>query len=113
MAAPKNPKGAKSDKEWRAAIQRAVKRTTEDGKTKRLEALADTIVNAGLAGDVAAIKEIGDRLDGKPAQESNITMNAGEAFIDLLRVVNERRRSNGTLAKGVDHETERPAGVRH
>lgn len=98
MAAPKNPKGAKSDKEWRAAIQRAVKRTTADGKARRLEALADAIVNAGLAGDIAAIKEIGDRLDGKPhqTQDTNITMGAGEAFIQMLRLVartepNERR----------------------
>jgi hypothetical protein len=37
-------------------------------KGKKLEALADTLVDEGLAGDVSALKEIGDRLDGKVPQ---------------------------------------------
>ena len=62
------PTGSKSDKIWRDAIHRAVKRSSEDGKTKRLEMLADKLVAEALSGDVPALKEIGDRLDGKPAQ---------------------------------------------
>lgn len=69
MAAPNNPKGAKSDKLWRDAIQRAVKRRLDgtDGP-QALDRLADKIVEKGLDGDIPAIKEIGDRLDGRPAQ---------------------------------------------
>jgi len=52
-------------KPWADAIRRAVHRTSEDGKTKRLDLLADVLVVSGLAGDVHALKEIGDRLDGK------------------------------------------------
>ena len=37
-------------------------------KRKRLEQLAEALVNAGLAGDIAALKEIGDRIDGKVPQ---------------------------------------------
>lgn len=33
-----------------------------------IDALADSIVAAGLAGDVQALKEIGDRIDGKVPQ---------------------------------------------
>jgi hypothetical protein len=116
LAAPKNPKGAKSDKEWRAAIQRAVKRTMEDGKTKRLEGLADAVVAAGLAGDVSAIKEIGDRLDGKPhqTQDTNVTMGAGEAFIEMLRLVaNGRGAPTGEVADRVAGEQGQRAQVRH
>jgi len=47
---------------------RAVKRAGEDGNTRRLDLLADKLVAAGLAGDVSALREIGDRLDGKAAQ---------------------------------------------
>jgi len=69
MAAPKNPKGAKSDKLWRDAIMRAVRREIAKGeKTKRLETLADALVAKGIKGDVPALKEIGDRLDGRPTQ---------------------------------------------
>lgn len=38
----------------------------EDGK--KLRALAEKIIDKALEGDVAALKEIGDRMDGKPAQ---------------------------------------------
>lgn len=69
MAAPNNPKGAKSDKLWRDAIQRAVKRRLAgEGDPQALDQLADKLVEKGLAGDIPAIKEIGDRLDGRPAQ---------------------------------------------
>lgn len=44
-------------------------RAHEDPKKgKKLAALADSLVDAGLAGDVSALREIGDRLDGKVAQ---------------------------------------------
>lgn len=69
MAAPKNPLGAKSDKIWREAVMRAVKRESEGkGSPHQLEKLADMLVATGLTGDVSALKEIGDRLDGKPVQ---------------------------------------------
>ena len=57
------------EKIWRDAIRRAVLRRV-DGKTgpQALERLADALVTSGLTGDVAATREIGDRLDGKPAQ---------------------------------------------
>lgn len=47
----------------------AVKQQATDGKkTKKLAMLARKLVEKALGGDIAALKEIGDRLDGKPAQ---------------------------------------------
>lgn len=64
-----NPSGTRRDLPWRAAVQRAVARKLEGkGDPKALDKLADKLVASGLKGDIAAIKEIGDRLDGKPAQ---------------------------------------------
>lgn len=68
MAAPKNPVGAKSDKIWRDAIMRAVRRRDSGEDPQALEKLADSLVRKGMEGDVTALKEIGDRLDGKPVQ---------------------------------------------
>ena len=69
MAAPKNPGNRWSDKAWRDAVRRAVLRAHEDPKKgKKLEALADALVEKGINGDVPALKEIGDRLDGKVPQ---------------------------------------------
>jgi hypothetical protein len=69
LAAPINARGAKSDKLWRDAIMRAVKRRMSgEGDPQALDKLADKCVDMGLEGDMQAIKEIGDRLDGRPAQ---------------------------------------------
>lgn len=47
----------------------AVNDATGDGDKKKLRALADKLVEKALEGDVSAIKEIGDRIDGKPKQQ--------------------------------------------
>lgn len=46
-----------------------------DGDTNKLRKLARALVEAGAAGDVSALREIGDRLDGKPKQETDLTIN--------------------------------------
>ncbi len=61
--------------EWRDAI-RAVVRQYEKGDIKRkmaLRAVAETLIEKAIAGDMAAIKELGDRLDGKPGQSVQYT----------------------------------------
>lgn len=63
-----NPKGRISDKLWRDAIMRAVKRRASGQDPRALDKLADKVVALGLDGDMQAIKEIGDRIDGKPVQ---------------------------------------------
>ena len=63
-----NPNGApKRAKIWREAINRAIKRREQDDP-QALERLADKLIAAVEAGDIAAIKEFGDRVDGKVAQ---------------------------------------------
>ena len=75
MAAPKTPKNRWSDKAWRDAIRVAVMRVADDPKQgKKLAQLADALVSAGCAGDVTALKEIGDRLDGKATQQIEATV---------------------------------------
>lgn len=61
------PKGAWSEKKFRDALNLAV---TEEGPggVRKIRLIADKLVEAALNGEVQAIKEIGDRLDGKPAQ---------------------------------------------
>ena len=69
MAARISPGGGlKQEKIWRDAVLRAVKRKIDGNSSTYLERLADTLVECGLKGDVVAIKEVGDRLDGRVAQ---------------------------------------------
>jgi hypothetical protein len=56
-------------KPWRDALRIAVNRDDpSDPKRKILAALAEATVTAALGGDIQAVKEIADRLDGKPKQ---------------------------------------------
>lgn len=61
----------KSDKLWRDALHIAVKRIAVDDKgeeRQRLAMIAEKCALMALDGDMAAIREIGDRLDGKAVQ---------------------------------------------
>jgi len=47
----------------------ALKREAEKGtRTKKLQRIAGKLVDLAIDGNMAAIKEIGDRVDGKPTQ---------------------------------------------
>jgi hypothetical protein len=56
-----------SEKTFANMLRIAIKEAHEDGRDK-LRAVADALVTKAIAGDVGAIKEIGDRLDGKVPQ---------------------------------------------
>lgn len=69
MAARKTPsKGGKPDKLMRDAIIIALHRTATDGKVKKLNLIADKLVDLAVAGDMGAIREVNDRVDGKAVQ---------------------------------------------
>lgn len=68
--APAGNQNAARAKVWRAAINRALDRRTAsrvDG-IKEIDALAEQLLTLVSQGDITAIKEFGDRMDGKPAQ---------------------------------------------
>lgn len=70
-----NPSGKAPGKVWIAALNRAV--AQDDGE--KLRAAAEKLIDLAVAGDVAALRELGDRLDGKVAQA--ITGADGGAFV--------------------------------
>jgi hypothetical protein len=66
--APKgNQNGAKGN-QWKTAIQYALENYSGVKKGLALREIAKTLIGKALEGDMNAIKEIGDRLDGKPTQ---------------------------------------------
>ncbi len=83
------PRGSHGERTWRDAIGLAVKEviteTTPDGKikkTKALRLLARRLVAAGLGGDVSALREIGDRLDGRAMQGIDLKMDVTISSIE-------------------------------
>jgi len=75
------PPGKWNDKAFKDALRIAVNRT-DKGAGKRLAKLADVLVAKGLEGDVMAIREIADRLDGKAHQSSDTTVTTVRYVID-------------------------------
>jgi hypothetical protein len=110
LAAPKKAVGPKSDKEWRDAVRMAVHELRlADGddkvkKTRALRLLARRLVSRGLEGDVAALKEIGDRLDGKPAQAVDVAMAVQITTIER-RIVDPIELETVTV-KAIEHQSE-------
>lgn len=96
-----NPGGKPKDKAFADAVRVAVNREASDGR-KKLNVLADKLVDFALAGEGWAMQQIADRLDGKPAQESTVTFDDKREAADwtraeLVAFLNERRAgSDGT-----------------
>lgn len=85
------PRGAWKDKAWRDALRVAVMRPADQTvkpKTE-LDAIAVSLVKAAKEGDTPAIKEIGDRLDGKVAQ----AIVGGDDDDAPIRMITEIRRT--------------------
>lgn len=75
----------KAEKVWADAVRRAVNRRleNEEGKPKKIERLADKLVDFALEGEGWAMKEIGERLDGKSPQAIYGAGSEGEHLTKL------------------------------
>lgn len=67
--APVGNQNARTAKRWQSAITRALAKAAEGaGVEAGLDKLAEKLVAAAAAGEQWALREVGDRMDGKPAQ---------------------------------------------
>lgn len=78
-------RGATKGKIWRDAIRRAV-----NGDSTTLDELAMKLVSIAREGDgnasIVALKEIGDRLDGKPKQQIEASgTDGGPLMVQVVR----------------------------
>lgn len=60
--APTGNSNAARGKQWRDAVRKALI------QGQKLDVIANKLIQMAEEGDLGAIKEIGDRLDGKPTQ---------------------------------------------
>ena len=77
-----NPRGQQRDKPFRDALRMEIAAAGEDHKA--LRKVARALLDKASEGDVSAIRELGDRLDGKPAQ--SIENGEDGAFEVLTRI---------------------------
>lgn len=64
-----NPGGKPKEKLWKSAIERALERRNGKINLKGIDEAADALIAIAIEKkDISALKEIGDRLDGKSPQ---------------------------------------------
>ncbi len=95
MAAPIGNQYARKAKIWTAAIERALAKRSRAAQIDALDELAEKLLSLCDQGDLAALQELGNRLEGKPAQSVSLTGDGGGPMVHevVWRVV---RPSDGT-----------------
>jgi hypothetical protein len=63
-----NPGGKRQGRPWREAIERAVARRRGKKDLKGIDDIADKLLDVAASGDMQAVREFGDRMDGKAPQ---------------------------------------------
>jgi hypothetical protein len=81
-----------ADKPWADAIRVAAMEKASGSKSLKLRIIAEKTVDMAMAGDMEAIKEIGNRLDGKAKQQHDVDLNLGAEFLSVLEASRERAR---------------------
>jgi hypothetical protein len=77
MAAPLGNENAKKGRDWADAIKRALARRGEGDYYRGLNMLAEKLLDKADAADMAALRELGDRIDGKPHQSLSAEVQGG------------------------------------
>lgn len=106
-----NPKGRPpSEKAFADALRIAVTADDGTGQTK-LRAIAEKLVTSAVAGESWAIQQVADRLDGKPAQESTVTIDDKRDASDwtrdeLVAFLNDAKQGGNGAAKANGRDRE-------
>jgi len=83
MAAPMGNNNSVKGKRWRNTIAERIK------ELDAMKSLADALITEALTGNITALKEIGDRLDGKSVQGIELGGIDGEPMetVSTIRIV--------------------------
>ena len=84
---------AYGNKPWADALRRTMARY-EGGKKNALNLIADQTVKLAVSGEQWAVKEIGDRTDGKAAQSVALTGAEGKDLLAPLVAAAESLRES-------------------
>ena len=71
--APKGNTNATKNKPWQAAIERALAKRSLLAQREAIDELAEKFLQKCDEGDLGALKEFGDRIEGRPAQSMTVS----------------------------------------
>jgi len=97
----KNPRGQQRDKIYREALRLELADMSEGIDLKKLREIARMHIEKAAAGDMQAIKELADRLDGRPAQ---ILEHSGPDSEPITKIVSEIVHIHETRADLMEEE---------
>jgi len=106
-----NTNGSKG-RPWTHAINRALAKRSKTEQHEELIAIAEALLDKAKDGDMVAIKEIGDRLDGKPMQAIERTDTKTITLIErrIVQVEDQRPPIEGQAVQVSEHSlTDIPA----
>jgi len=84
MAAPLGNQYATNARLWAQAIRKALLKRSKTDQLEALDELADKLIQLCHMGDLGALKELGDRLDGRPSQQIIATDEEGRSLAVAL-----------------------------
>lgn len=85
MAAPQGNQYAAKERVWQAAINKALEKRSALGKMEALTELAEELLKQCSEGNMVALKELGDRMDGKPTQA--VSNEDGTPLLQGIKVI--------------------------
>lgn len=81
VGAPTGNQNARKAKLWTQAIERALAKRSKADMNAALDLLAENFLKECDKGNLVALKELGDRLEGKPVQAVEGTGPGGQFII--------------------------------
>lgn len=85
MGAPIGNQNAANAKRWAAAIERALIKRGRGDALIALDDLAEKLLSLCEQADLSALKEFGDRMDGKPHQSIAADVNMKTVIIEATK----------------------------
>ena len=82
----RNPRGQQRDKIFRESLRLELAELGDGTGIRKLREIARKLIEKAETGDLQAIKELADRLDGRPAQSLE---HVGEGGTPIERIVHE------------------------
>ena len=106
MPAPKGNRNNANGRKFAGAVRRALH------DRAALQGIANKLVDLALSGEAWAIREIGDRIDGKPAQTTELNVTTRQAPQEMDEAELDRRIAALTAREaGTDSGEEVASGV--
>jgi hypothetical protein len=95
LSAPPGNQYAVKAKRWSQAIDRALERRSRAAGIEALDELAEKLLTLADQGDLQALKELGDRIEGKPTQATELSGPQGQPLTTIVNFVTPSDGSSG------------------